>query len=724
MNAFLSTFTPSLMPHDTLEAILVQRHELVGRIVDLVRESAMGGSKHHALLIGPRGIGKTHIVSLVYHRVRAMDELQDRLLIAWLREEEWGVSTLRDLLIRILLRLAEEYSDPELKRRVDELYRHDPDAAERLAGGLLREYVAGRTLLVLAENLGEMFAGLGEQGQQRLRAYIQGNPFFTILATAQSLFGGVRHQTSPFYGFFRIYHLEELTLEEARELLGKVAKLDEDEELASFIATPTGRARIRAVHHLGGGNHRVYVIFSQFLTRETLDELVDAVMQMIEKLTPYYQSRMSRLSPQQRKIVEHLCDRRGAAPVKEIAERCFATSQAVSSTLKDLRGMGYVRSTPHGRESYYELREPLMRICIEVKKQRGQPVRLFVDFLRIWYTPKELEKRLDTLSPSSMLDREYLGAALRASRGEEEDPRLAACIADYGKFLNDGDYERALDVAGEMMAVRKDARSRMAQGLALLGLDRHDEALTSFEKGLELNPEDAWTWHGRGVALIKLGRVCEALASFDKALEMDPKHGLAWYDHGAALYALRRYEEALASLAKAIELSEDNPKPFFLKAVCLVCSGRWNEGLSALRLALGAFPDEDDVAALADESILVHLAPSDLQAPEAAQRLEALIALHDETGSTEALGIGLLAATAQLLHSDSMTQEAISAWLEAWKAVAADREEFGIALRLLEAAVRYKAERDERILLELPAEERTIVRQMLGIEETEEREGS
>ncbi|MGB2823476.1 MAG: hypothetical protein WBF17_21025, partial [Phycisphaerae bacterium] len=360
MNAFLSTFTPSLMPHDTLEAILVQRHELVGRIVDLVRESATGGSKHHTLLIGPRGIGKTHIVSLVYHRVQAIDELQDRLLIAWLREEEWGISTLRDLLIRILLTLAEEYSDPELRRRVDELYQHDPDAAERLAGGLLRKHVAGRTVLVLAENLGDMFAGLGEEGQQRLRAYIQGNPFFTILATAQSLFGGIQQQTSPFYGFFRIYHLEELTLEEARELLGKVARLDEDEELSSFIRTPTGRARIRAVHHLGGGNHRVYVIFSQFLTRKTLDELVEAVMQMIEKLTPYYQSRMSRLSQQQRKIVEHLCDRRGAAPVKDIAQRCFATSQAVSSTLKDLRGMGYVRSTPHGRESYYELREPLM----------------------------------------------------------------------------------------------------------------------------------------------------------------------------------------------------------------------------------------------------------------------------------------------------------------------------------------------------------------------------
>ena len=577
MNAFVSTFTPSLMPHDTLEAILVQRHELVGRIVDLVRESATGGSKHHTLLIGPRGIGKTHIVSLVYHRARAIDELQDRLLIAWLREEEWGISTLRDLLIRILLTLAEEYSDPELRRRVDELYQHDPDAAERLAGELLKQHVAGRTVLVLAENLGDMFAGLGEEGQQRLRAYIQGNPFFTILATAQSLFGGIQQQTSPFYGFFRIYHLEELTLEEARELLGKVARLDEDEELSSFIRTPTGRARIRAVHHLGGGNHRVYVIFSQFLTRKTLDELVEAVMQMIEKLTPYYQSRMSQLSQQQRKIVEHLCDRRGAAPVKEIAQRCFATSQAVSSTLRDLRAMGYVRSTPHGRESYYELREPLMRICIEVKKQRGQPIRLLVDFLRIWYTHEDLARRLKNVGPRAVLDYWYLTSALRASEEEAEDPRWTASAEDFRRLGEKGAWDGALHSAEEMFAIRPGAEARAA---------------------------------------------CIH-----------------------ALFRLHTPEEALACLSEAMERDLGN-------------AGLWVVGAMFL-----------------------------------------------------------------LLQS-SFDPVMLIEWMGNWKRTLGERDELTLALRVSDTAVRYKAARDERILLELPAEERTIVRQMLGIEETEEREES
>jgi len=42
---------------------------------------------------GPRGIGKTHLLALIYYRVRAIAELRERLSIAWLREEEWEITS-------------------------------------------------------------------------------------------------------------------------------------------------------------------------------------------------------------------------------------------------------------------------------------------------------------------------------------------------------------------------------------------------------------------------------------------------------------------------------------------------------------------------------------------------------------------------------------------------------------------------------------------------------
>jgi tetratricopeptide (TPR) repeat protein len=824
-----------MMPPEALEAVFVQREALAARIVELIRESAVGKNKHHTILIGPRGIGKTHIVSLVYHRIRAAADLKEKLLIAWLREEEYGITAVRDIFMRLLLVLSEEYADLDLKARVDALYKLDGDAAEQQAGRMLKAYVGNRTLLVLTENLDQTFEGIGDVGQQRLRSYIQQNPFFTILGTAQSLFGGVRVQTSPFYGFFSIHHLQELSFEEATELLAKIAAWCQDTALAAFIRTPAGRARIRAVHHLGGGNHRVYVIFSQFLSRNSLDALVEAVMHMLEKLTPYYQSRMAQLSPQQRKVVEYLCERRGAAPVKEIAERCFATSQTVSGQLQGLRDMGYVRSTQVGRESYYELCEPLMRICIEVKKQRGEPVRLLVEFLRIWYSQDELKDRLGGLDPQSHIDQQYLTAALRACAESTEDPCLAACQADLMRHYEAGDYELALKAAEEAVAVRPDMQTmiiyafilslvkqydealvavdnllsfserhensiasilrahilerlgRQAEALAtldrvpelsreataeggevpveiltiawevssraLMALDRRTEGLASIAKVLELSPNDAAIALRAGVVLGRHGMDEDAVRVLSRAVELDATSEEAWFCLGLAhaglkqyektlvacgevlrlnpknvkaftysalvLRELRRYSEALEAYDKAIAVDDKAPAAWFGRAGALVESGQWQAGLGALDAALGAFPGDEKRVRGSAKEILGTIRRDVLLGGDVIPALMDLVRLFEKRQATLHLAAAFLDITKEAFPATPQSLAGLEAWLAAWQKVVADKDEFKLPLRLLGAAVRYLAAEkpDERILLELPEEERRLVNSLLGRDE-------
>ncbi|MEC4815241.1 MAG: hypothetical protein SAK29_18475 [Scytonema sp. PMC 1069.18] len=44
------------------------------------------------------------------------------------------------------------------------------------------------------------------------------------------------------------------------------------------------------------------------------------------------------------------------------------------------------------------------------------------------------------------------------------------------------------------------------------------------------------------------------------------------------------------------------------------------------------------------------------------------------------------------------------------------REEFQLPLRLLDAAVRYRDKQDRRVLLELPIEERELLKPLLGVD--------
>ena len=600
------------MSPETLEAILVQRHALAEHLVELIRVSALTDNKHFQLLIGPRGIGKTHLVSLIYHRVAKMEDLRDKLLIAWLQEEEWGIASFLDLLRGIFRAIAKEYPEvyqAELHDDVEKLYDLSPEQAEFKAAELLRDFVGKRVLLLIVENLEDVFSGLGDFGQKQLRAYIQNYSFLTILATSQSLFDGVKLSNNPFYDFFDLHELDEFKLDDAVALLNHIAKLEGNSDLASFIQSPTGRDRIKVVHYLSGGSPRVYIVFSAFLmTPESLDKLVEPFMEMLDSLTPYYQDRMKYLSNQQRKIVDFLCDRGGAAPVKEIAKRCFIEQRTVSSQLKDLRDKGYVKTEEIGRESWYELREPLMRFCLEVKKQRNQPIRLIVDFIRVWYTRKELQQRLGLrmadvdlaekeshfmyrqglkpIPPDAVMEREYYTRALEAIERNEEDPRLKAYFDEIGNCIEQKDYVSALEYAEKLVASRGDSRDWSNKGVCLNKLERFDEALECSDKAIELDANDQWAWFMRGHVLDDLKRYEEALVSYGRAIELDANDRWAWVNRGNVLSNFKRYDEALASYDRALELDANYQWAWANRGAVLYNLKRYDEALVSYDRAL------------------------------------------------------------------------------------------------------------------------------------------
>ncbi|MEG3929324.1 tetratricopeptide repeat protein [Microcoleus sp. D3_18a_C4] len=611
----VSRFTPSLMKHEDLEEMLVQRHDLANELVESIRLSILKPIEQHHLLIGMRGIGKTHLVSLMYHRVSKMEDLREKVLIAWLREEEWGVTSFLDLLLRILRSLQSEYPaeyKAELFDRVESLYGESPDSAQQTAAELLKDFAGDRTLLLLVENLDDLFEGLADSGQQQFRDYLESYPFCTIFATSQHLFKGIDNKKAPFYEFFNRHYLEKLKLDQVVGLLKNIAQLEDNKELELFIETPTGRSRIEAIHHLAGGNHRVYMIFAEFLTRDSLDRLVKPFLQTLDELTPYYQARMAWLSPQQRKIVEFLCDRRGAVMVKEIAQRCFMTHQTASSQLKQLSGMGYVTSESIGRESYYELQEVLMRFCMDVKKHRGEPISLIVDFLRLWYTQEELKQRLDrlgvgfaaigkelvdnsseksylkyqlnreTLPPNAVIELEYLLRALQARETDDcEDSRVAACVREIKNCREKKDHVSALNLANKLVGIRGKAGDWLEKARCLQNLERYDEALESFDRAIELDPNDLSALVLRGNLLYNLKRYDDALASFDRALELEANYQSIWALRSYVLDNLQRYDEALASFERAIEQGANYEEMWLIRGNVLNNLKRYDEALES-----------------------------------------------------------------------------------------------------------------------------------------------
>jgi tetratricopeptide (TPR) repeat protein/DNA-binding MarR family transcriptional regulator len=785
---FISRFTPSLMAPETLEALLVQREPLVEEIMQGIRRSATTKAKHHVLLIAPRGLGKTHLVCLIYNRVKSEKKLQSRLRVAWLREEERGVTTFLELLVRILTALAREYADAGLQEELQRLYDLPRKESEHAGATLLTEYLGKRTLLLLIENLDAIFAGLKEPGQKALRAYLQEHPVCTTVATATSLFGGVSLQKSVFYGFFSPHHLEELTVDEAVALLARIAEVREDTELAEFVRTPTGRARVRAVHHIAGGNHRIYVVFSEFLSRSSLDELVDPFMRMLDDLTPYYQGRMDLLSPQQQQVVEFLTHAQGAQTVKEISRRCFVSQQTAASQLRDLKQKGYVvGTTPQSdkRETYYELREPLMRLCFEVKEYRGGPIRLFVDFLRHWYSRDELQERLEHAPAGAELELACLRHALELASATSGDARVTACLDDLARFRHAGDWSQVAVVAEEIAELRgsADDLGLHAMSLAMAGdlsrassvlegalaTDPHavvvqlaratvlmlsgtpDEAFPIFES--LANSVDAEGEFDRlllaGLFLMFGRRYDDALAAAGRCTALHPSSAFAWSIVGRSAQRLGRHAEALEAHTKAVALDGTMDPSLVGRFEALMALHRYEEALRALDdipvgqqrtyglfsaraealLALSRFEDAVtayDQAIAAEGPSVVTSVRRGLALLGAARLSEAFAPISavldmDHEAASSLVADAIVISIASL-RAARVTAAARSDWLRRWQKLGAGRDEVRAPIALLKVAVGYLNTGDDRALLQLPVEARKLVMSLLGMEQDAEAE--
>src|SRR6266508_2170101 len=82
--------------------------------------------------------------------------------------------------------------------------------------------------------------------------------------------------------------------------------------------------------------------------------------------------------------------------------------------------------------------------------------------------------------------------------------------------LQQGNYEAGANLIATALRANPASVEAWANlGLALEALERHDEAVASFDKALAIKPDFAEVLCSRAVALGKLGRHDQALAGFE-----------------------------------------------------------------------------------------------------------------------------------------------------------------------------------------------------------------
>jgi tetratricopeptide (TPR) repeat protein len=654
MSAILAPrFTPDLMDAETLESTFVEREALARVILGRIRQGCSKPVKEHTLLIGSGGIGKTHLIALIRNRMQRDPELAEKVVIASLPEKDGAVRSVPDFVLRTLRAATSSLQDVALSKWVESLYTLPVDQAEREAAAILRGLIKHRALLVFAENFEDLISSLGETGQARLRSYLNENPFWMLVVTSQSLWTGSTHPSSPLYRFFHVHVLAPLSIDGVSRLLSRIAERKGDRKLAAFLETPLGQSRVRALKYLSGGNHRICVILSEFIRSKSLDDLIDPRVGILDELAPYYQSRLAGLQPEQRRILEWMCERRSAVTAEDVADECFLAPASALAQLESLNDTGYVRSLAVGGEKYFEVREPLMRLSVDFSMNRGEPARLLVEFLELWYAPGELKQRLAALRGDSKLERSYVLPSLEVASHGIADPRLTSYSHDYHEAISSGDFARALKAVKGLTMFRDDARDWFARAVCLVRLGKAQEAISACSKVLEIDPSEGRAWALRASLLDSLGHHQMAVNACETALNVAPEAPDVHVTRGEIFEGEGRWEEALESHRHALTIDPSMPAAHFGCGVALSSLGRFDEALGFLKEARTRDP-KNARACVHECAVLIELKKFE----EALASAEAAIAIYP------ADPLGWLVRGSALIHL-SRRDEALDAFSHA-----------------------------------------------------------
>ena len=678
----ISAYTPSNTDPEIRESIFVQRHHLLKKIVGWCEASILTDKKNHLLFIGPRGCGKTHLVSMAVYRLQQNAKLKQKMQIVWLGED-LIITSLFDLMLAILENLVK--NDPQHFNQdcLNDVKGQKNELICEVIMHHIKLQLKDQTMLLIKENMNEVFAGLKDDGQKKLRAFFQETNQIASLTTSQQLFSGVSSRDAAFFGFFDTHHLKPLNVDEARQLISNIAALNHDQALVDFLATEQGEFRIRALHHLAGGNHRLYVELADFLTMESLNNFVDAIVELADNLTPYFQERIHALPPQQGKIVQKLCDLRGATPVKIIAEATFINERSAAKQLGELAKKGYVISHKRGKQSYYEMAEPLMRLSIEAKNSQGEPLKMVTLLLRTWFSDQELAEQ-----PEQGLLSQYKKSAL--AMGNEIIVKLNNYILDdILTAEKERNSKRVIKLCGEIIS-SPDSAGKPSEQKAIALVKR---AITYFYqnqlKEAEIDLITFRSIQNSNITVLKNVSVFLQYMIYEKQEKVDK--ALKYLDK---INKLKGTSQTTKTIILFIY-----PELYFKQL-------KINKAHQALEKAFQSGESGDEFYSFNTESILETIIA--LGASFWQKEIQWLVSLYQQYDEIESLATALIDCIA-VFAADKTLLPLLEKWQTLWQTAATDIAEMQISLQAVEAAHLALEQQSDKPLFVLPQEIRALI---------------
>ena len=154
-----------------------------------------------------------------------------------------------------------------------------------------------------------------------------------------------------------------------------------------------------------------------------------------------------------------------------------------------------------------------------------------------------------------LIQQSYLERMLSGDTKDENIFRLAVSA-----YLQDNNYKQAKELSDTFSLTGKmnsDDISNIALSCSRLGL--HDEAMEHYDKALQkLTPGNKYALNNKGYTLNLINKFGEAVSFFDRAIELDRDFAYSYNNRGLSKIKLGRLEEVLQDINRSFELDPNN----------------------------------------------------------------------------------------------------------------------------------------------------------------------
>lgn len=558
---------------------VIRQFVVRGRELDTVLEVLRGDldapSCQHALIVAPRGRGKTMLLERVAAELRTDEAFAGRLLPVQFMEESYEVFDAASFWLDALFHLAREMEarDPEFARELRETHagltgRWREDALEGLARAAVLEAAErmDRRLVLMVENLQALSRGPEDDFGWKLREALQSEPRVILLATATNGFRGLEDAQAPFFDLFRTVSLEPLNGDECRRLWQEISGECLD-----------GR-EIRPLEILTGGSPRLLVILAGLARRRSVGELMERLVVLIDDYTEYFRSQLEGLPGVERRVFLAVADLWRPSRTGEIAARARLDVRTASAMLGRLVERGAVVAEGSGKRRLYAGAERLFSIYYKLRRERDEAavVHGVIRYLALFYTRDEMAekfRRVLTDARNSPAILEGLARAIADQPGMEgmfsgEDAALRQRILDRAAAIRDqevsrrteeiraafnsGAFEHVIALVnrdfGSERGMPTELQGRLAAGALVL------KALAHREMG---DPE----------AAVQAARQVAVRYGNSRTPEVQMFVGCALEIIGSVHLTAGEYQEAVAVLREAVQCFGEGGEPIFQPVV-------------------------------------------------------------------------------------------------------------------------------------------------------------